>query len=528
MITGLSSEILFEKFQIIEVLKKDEHAAVFLANHIYLSKKIILKVLNTEKISDQALVERFKREAKILAKLDNPYVIKVLDFGMFKEFFYISFEYIEGFSLRNLLKKEQINNEQKKHLMVQLLKGLYYAHLFQIIHRDIKPENIFVDNSLNLKIGDFGLALSAEDNFVTNPYSIVGTPSYMSPEQVRGAKLNAQSDLFSAGIVLYEMYTGKNPLLKENVSLTLNEIMAFDEENISKGLDEQEQEIKDVIYHLIRKNAKDRYATALEALDDLGVSIEQPTMVLNAEESRMNKNRMKTIAAITTVVVIVIALIALRVFDSVNKESGQNISFGDSTYQQTKKQPSEDLPNRSDQKDSEDLKKPLIDTQKTDNQLTNQNEQKPNLQELQTEKVVGNGWLRVRAVVGTRVVIEGEVYPEALSKVIYLPVGEYNVKFENDDFSSYTEKVKIDAKQETLIRVDFTNQVAFVTFDVRPEALIYIDGSKRGECPPVLRMIPLKPGIRRITLRNSSNKDVDTTINVSKGDTLIFSYKFKK
>ncbi|MEW6652945.1 MAG: protein kinase, partial [Bacteroidota bacterium] len=101
--TGLSAEILFEKFQIIEVLKKDEHAAVFLANHIYLSKKIILKVLNTEKISDQVLVERFKREAKILAKLDNPYVIKVLDFGMFKEYFYISFEYIEGLSLRNLL-----------------------------------------------------------------------------------------------------------------------------------------------------------------------------------------------------------------------------------------------------------------------------------------------------------------------------------------------------------------------------------------------------------------------------------------
>ncbi|KAF0151619.1 MAG: serine/threonine protein kinase with PASTA sensor(s) [Ignavibacteria bacterium] len=527
MITGLSSEILFEKFQIIEVLKKDEHAAVFLANHIYLSKKIILKVLNTQKISDHALVERFKREAKILAKLDNPYVIKVLDFGMFKEYFYISFEYIEGFSLRNLFKKEQLNNEQKKHLMVQLLKGLYYAHQSQIIHRDIKPENIFVDNSLNLKIGDFGLALSQEDNFVTNPYSIVGTPSYMSPEQVRGAKLNAQSDLFSAGVVLYEMYVGKNPFLKENVSLTLNEIMAYDEDIISKGLSEQEQEVKDVIYHLIRKNVKDRCTTALESLNDLNISVEQPTLVINAKEPGLNKGRFKAVAAITLIAVIGIVFLLLRMFDSPDNTANPNITFGDTTTQQNTK-PTKEALSANAKIDTVNNNLPLIGDPKTDNQSTTQLEQKPNLQEQQTEKTVRNGWLRVRAVVGTRVIVDGESYPEALSKVIYLPEGEYTVRFENDDFPSYTEKVKIDSKQETIVRADFNNLVAFVTFDVRPEAQIYIDGSKRGECPPVLRMVPLKPGIRRITLRNSTSKDVDTTINVNKGDTLIFSYKFKK
>lgn len=528
MISGLSSEILFEKFQIIEVLKKDEHAAVFLANHIYLSKKIILKVLNTQKISDQALVERFKREAKILAKLDNPYVIKVLDFGMFKEYFYISFEYIEGLSLRNLFKKEQISLDQKRHLMVQLLKGLYYAHQCQIIHRDIKPENIFVDNSLNLKIGDFGLALSEEDNFVTNPYSIVGTPSYMSPEQVRGAKLNAQSDLFSAGVVLYEMYAGKNPFLKENVSLTLNEIMAFDESSVAKGLDDQEQEIKDVIYHLIRKNAKDRYGTALEALNDLGESIEQPTMVIKADESGINRNRLKAVTAVVTVIIIVVALLILKIFDASSNIANPNTSLEDSEKKQNSILNNQSLPETKEQIDTANFNKPLIDNSQSENSSTTQIDQKPKLIESQTEKIVGNGWLRVRAVIGTRVIIDGESYPEALSKVIYLPEGEYSVKFENDDFTSYTEKIKISAKQETMIKVDFSNQVAYVTFDVRPEAQIYVDGNKRGECPPLLRMVPLKPGVRRITLRNSANKDVDTTINVNKGDTLIFSYKFKR
>ncbi|MEW6654982.1 MAG: protein kinase, partial [Bacteroidota bacterium] len=398
----------------------------------------------------------------------------------------------------------------------------------QIIHRDIKPENIFVDNSLNLKIGDFGLALSQEDNFVTNPYSIVGTPSYMSPEQVRGSKLNAQSDLFSAGVVLYEMYAGKNPLLKENVSLTLNEIMAFDEDIISKGLNEQEQEIKDVIFHLIRKSVKDRYSTALEALNDLGVSIEQPTLVIKSDERLSAKTRLKPMAAIASLALIVITFLLLKIFDSTAHDATQNTAFRDTTTQQNTKPTAVELHNNKEKTDTANLNRPMIDDQKTINENAVQTEQKPNMQEPQPGKTAANGWLRVRAVVGTRVIIDGESYPEALSKIIYLPEGEYTVKFENDDFPSYTEKVKIDAKQETLLRADFNNLVAFVTFDVRPEAQIYIDGSKRGECPPVLRMIPLKPGVRRITLRNSNSKDVDTTINVNKGDTLIFSYKFKK
>ena len=525
--TGLSAEILFEKFQIIDVLKKDEHAAVFLANHIYLSKKIILKVLNTQKISDQALTERFKREAKILAQLENPHIIKVLDFGMFKEYFYISFEYIEGVSLRNLFKQQQLSAEEKNHLMAQLLKGLYYAHQCQIIHRDIKPENIFVDNNLNLKIGDFGLALSAEDNFVTNPYSIIGTPSYMSPEQVRGAKLNAQSDLFSAGVVIYEMFTGKNPFLKENVSLTLNEIMAFDENLVSKGLDDQEHEVKDVIYRLIRKNTKDRYKTALEALNDLGVSVEQPTLVIKTDETREQRNRLKAIAAIATVAVIIIFFVLLKLFDSPPPAANPNINFGDTTAQQNQNSVSLKDNLQNEQVDTSSLNKSLIENKTAPN--TTQNELNGNSPTQQpANKNLGNGWLMVRAIVGTRVTIDGENYPEALSKVIYLQEGQYDIKLDNDDFLSYTEKVKIIAGQQTTLLVNFNAHVGFLTLDVRPEAKIYIDNVYKGDTPPIKKLVSVRPGIRRILLKNPNYRDVDTTLNIEKGDTLLFTYKFKR
>ena len=116
--------IMFDKFDVIKVLKKDQHAAVYLAHHIYLGKKIILKVLNTESIVDKVITDRFKREAKILAQLDSVNIIKVLDFGMHKEFFYISFEYFPGQNLRSVINEKKLTNSQKEKLAAQFFKGL--------------------------------------------------------------------------------------------------------------------------------------------------------------------------------------------------------------------------------------------------------------------------------------------------------------------------------------------------------------------------------------------------------------------
>lgn len=530
MITGLSQEILFEKFQIIEVLKKDEHAAVFLANHIYLSKKIILKVLNTQKLSDNSLVERFKREAKILAKLDSSYIIKVLDFGTFQEYFYISFEYIEGMSLRNLLKQTELSFDQKKHLMIQLLKGLYFAHSNQIIHRDIKPENIFVDNALNLKIGDFGLALSSEDNFVTNPYSIVGTPSYMSPEQVRGAKLNAQSDLFSAGVVLYELFNGKNPFLKDNVSLTLNEIMAYDENEISKEIDNQPQEIKDVLFNLLRKNTKDRYSSALEVLTDLGITLEQPTLVLNVDNKIDSKRNWKILIFAVFVVILVLFYFLLNNVNNPHKDNSNNLvpEKSNQTDQQLQDKSGNNDTKKSDSINLENLDKPLIEGQEqkptnTDGAGSNSSNILP------ADKKLGVGWLDIRGTLGTKIIINGEDYDTDPLKPINLSEGEYIIKYENPDYPPYSEKVNIVAGEVKKIRFNLESQIGFINFDIRPfNSRVFINGSFKGETPPPLKLVKVEPGFKRIILKNPNYNDVDTLLKVEKGDTINFVYKFKK
>jgi serine/threonine-protein kinase len=251
-----SADILFEKFEVIETLKKDSYTSVYLANHIYLGKKIILKTLSTNELPDKTILDRFKREAQILAKLDHPNLIKVLDFGTYTDFFYISFEYFESRNLRKVIQHNNLTDESKTNLVIQLLKALNIAHQNQIVHRDIKPENILVDSNLHLKIADFGLALVQNEHILTQKSSIVGTPGYMSPEQIRGENLSPQTDLFSAGIVIYELFTNVNPFLGREISETINNILNFDEEKSLKKLQTLPENIRTAVKNMLRKNFK--------------------------------------------------------------------------------------------------------------------------------------------------------------------------------------------------------------------------------------------------------------------------------
>lgn len=263
-----ASEILFDKFEIIDCLKKDTLTCVYIANHTFLGKKIILKTLKTDELDDKSILERFKREAKILAQLDHKNLIKVFDFGSYKNFVYISFEYFESKNLREVIKNNNLSLEDKRSLVIQLLMALNAAHKKNIVHRDIKPENILVNTNLHLKIADFGLALISNENNLTQNSSIVGTPGYMSPEQIRGEK-SQQTDLFSLGIVIYELYTGKNPFLGDNVSETINNILNKKEEDYIEQLKVIPEDIRQIVQSLLKKNLRERPKTASEVLNIL-------------------------------------------------------------------------------------------------------------------------------------------------------------------------------------------------------------------------------------------------------------------
>ncbi len=526
--SALSTEILFEKFQIIEVLKKDEHAAVFLANHIYLNKKIILKVLNTQKIHDPSLVDRFKREAKILAKLDHPNIIKVLDFGLSKEFFYISFEYIEGESLRNVFKTKTLTQEQKEHLMIQLLKGLDYAHANQIIHRDIKPENIFIDKNLNVKLGDFGLALSAEDNYVTNPYSIVGTPSYMSPEQIRGSKLTAQSDLFSLGVVLTELFTGQNPFLKENVSLTLNEINSYDETSLEGKLLDIPENIKEILLALLKKNINQRYESAGEILEELNIQVDQPTIVVNNIDAEGRKSKLAWIF-LAVIAIVIIGIVVIPIINEQKQNSASPLGKDSTQLNNDSANQSNDtrLQNNltKDRVDLKNLTKPLVDNSKKDssqNQNATQQKEAPN-----QNKSLGLGGLFIDSQPWVDIYINGQKSETTpLRAPIRLQAGTYTLRVVNPDYPPYPPQiVNVIADSVTRLNFDLNKIVGFININTNPWGEVYINNEKKGPTP--LRLIKVDPGLIHVVVKKTNYKDVDTFYNVRARDTLRLNFNLK-
>jgi len=511
-----TKEKLFDKFEVIKVLKKDQHAAVYLAHHIYLGKKIILKVLNTDTISDKVVIERFKREAKILAQLDSVNIIKVLDFGMFKEYFYISFEYFPSQNLRQIIKENKLNNEQKGKLVIQLFKGLEVAHKHNIIHRDIKPENILVNNSLELKIGDFGLAQVINESFVTSQYSLVGTPCYMSPEQISGKQLSIQSDLFSVGIVILELYTNKNPFLGNDVNESINLITKFDEKKILLELDGVPENIQTLIRKLIKRNPRERYNNCDEVLEGLGASISGKSGILNIEKGKSKRNKSIVLLLIFAGIVILLIFLLLpsdnsKTQDIQTPKAGTKISEKiDSTK------------NNSNQKTEKEIIP--INISKTQKDLSKSNSEIKANSSVTYKKQ--NGGLFVECLPWAEIYINNKKYETTpMKNNIQLLEGKYELKLLHPEYPPFIDTIKILPKEITNFKVNLDTLFGFLDCKVFPWGNIYVDDIYKGETP-LLNPIILSPKKHTIKIENPGFKSIEKTITITKGDTFKLVEKF--
>jgi len=200
---------------------------VYLAEDTELGRKAALKFLPLPLTADPALKARFKREARAAAKLNHPNIITIYEVGEEQNSAYIAMEYVDGESLKEVLAREELQIPETLDLAIQICEGLSEAHRAGIVHRDLKPANILLDKKGRVKIADFGLARLAGATQLTSEGTVMGTPAYMSPEQVRGEPLEARSDIFSLGVVLYELLTRRLPfpgqIDRAQIALTISE-----------------------------------------------------------------------------------------------------------------------------------------------------------------------------------------------------------------------------------------------------------------------------------------------------------------
>ncbi|MNI02533.1 Serine/threonine-protein kinase PrkC [compost metagenome] len=245
-------------------------ALVYKGHDLLLHRKVAVKVLRHQYVHDEEFIRRFRREAQAAASLSHPNVVSIYDVGQEGEIHYIVMEYIEGATLNDLIKeKAPLQVEEAIHYASQIADALDHAHHNEIIHRDIKPHNILIGKNGRIKVTDFGIARAATSSTITQTGSVVGSVHYFSPEHAKGTNTGEKSDLYSLGIVMYQMLTAKLPFLGESpISVALKHLQE-DVEEPRKVNPLIPQSVENVILKAMRKKPEERYQSAKLMLADL-------------------------------------------------------------------------------------------------------------------------------------------------------------------------------------------------------------------------------------------------------------------
>ena len=263
--------VLGDRYTLVDVLGGGGMAKVYLAHDNVLDRHVALKVLREEYADDEGFVERFRREAKNAASLTHPSIVQIYDQGRSEDgSYYIAMEHVPGGTLKERIAREgPLSPAEAVGIASQVAEALRVAHDRGIVHRDIKPHNVLLSTSGEAKVADFGIARAASSRTITETDLVLGTAAYMSPEQVGGERVGPASDLYSLGVVLYEMLTGELPYRAEDPIATAMQHLNRPPPHPRDANPAVPEELDAMTAKLLAKDPADRYASAAELADDL-------------------------------------------------------------------------------------------------------------------------------------------------------------------------------------------------------------------------------------------------------------------
>lgn len=264
-----------DRYQIIKTLGEGGMANVYLAHDTYLDRNVAVKVLRGDLANDEKFVRRFQREALSATSLSHPNIVEIYDVGEDDGQYYIVMEYVDGKTLKQVLKQRgHLSVTEVVDIMLQVTDGMAHAHDAYIIHRDIKPQNIMMLSNGMIKITDFGVAIALNSTQLTQTNSVMGTVHYIPPEQANGKGSTIRSDIYSMGIMMYELLTGLLPYKGDNAVEIALKHLREPLPSVRKFDSSIPQSIENVIIKATAKNPKNRYKDAREMHDDLKTALD--------------------------------------------------------------------------------------------------------------------------------------------------------------------------------------------------------------------------------------------------------------
>jgi eukaryotic-like serine/threonine-protein kinase len=274
-----------DHYRIENLVARSGMASIFRATDLQTGRPVAIKIPHPEVECDPALFDRFRREEDIGKTMDHPGVMKVLDDEKRSQV-YMVMEWVDGRLLRKIMDEQRkLDPQRAVSITLRILDALQYIHTHGVVHRDLKPENIMVDEHDNIKLIDFGIAAHANSRRLTFAKfsQTMGTPDYISPEQVKGKRGDARSDLFALGVMLYELLTGKVPFSGDNPFLIMNDRLLNNPVPPREVDPTVTFQLQEIIYRALERDPKNRYASArdfawdLQHQDQVGVA-ERPEL----------------------------------------------------------------------------------------------------------------------------------------------------------------------------------------------------------------------------------------------------------
>uniref|UniRef100_A0A7C4U6P9 Serine/threonine protein kinase n=1 Tax=candidate division WOR-3 bacterium TaxID=2052148 RepID=A0A7C4U6P9_UNCW3 len=459
---------------------------------------VVIKKLHSHLAEDKIFLKRFKKEAEILGKLRHPNIIRFISFERIEDDYFLILEFVEGKSLDDILKKRKIPVKIVLKICLDIARGINYAHRNGIIHRDIKPSNILISKDGVCKILDFGLAYEEGIRF-TDPGVYIGTPAYIAPEVLSGKNYSFRSDVFSFGVLFYELISGSNPFYAKTPYETINNILYKEPERLNV-----DEELNDFIFKMLCKEPEKRikdFGEIIEGIKRFNICSKKEFLLWLNEKIEIKDEIVLKEREFPSLIFIPLLLFIIIIS-----------SFFFNRYIK-----------REEKIIKEEEKPVVLEEIKPETSIVLQKEEKSKI-EIRELKKVDSGYVFFDIKGIGDIFIDGEFFVNTpFIDKIKMKSGEHTISIKSKE--GFVIERKIVVKSDTIVNIYENISSSFLKLRVEPWGYVFIDGENKGMTP--LTPIKLTPGKHRLTITNPKYNEWSNEIEIKGGETLFLFIELK-